>query len=298
MPEERLRRLAAPVRRSSGCALIPSGLEQALLREVARWRPRRGADHPVEGLDRGVVVGPDRAGPVACSSPTAYAVRSLRLEQLAVVALRGPDRGRCRWRAGCGPSPPATGPRHSGMYVDAGSSSRGSPSAWAMPTRVLVTDFVTEKTSCACPGRRPSSTTPPATCRRARPGSRSTPPAPRPQPRAGQAVRGRSRGRGSHRRALTGRAPRHAVGRRASGVDGSLRRRCTPPAASATQGPGARRSPSRRATPRTAGRLRRRTPAPASAPRPAARVAPGPTSVGDPAPAGVAEGPCAQPFST
>ncbi len=39
-------------------------------------------------------------------------------------------------------------PCHSVMYFDAGSSIVRSPSACAMPTSMLVMDFVTENTSC------------------------------------------------------------------------------------------------------------------------------------------------------
>ncbi len=46
-------------------------------------------------------------------------------------------------------------PRHCGIHFAARSPMRRSPSSCAIPTSVLVTDFVTEKTSCAVFGPVP-----------------------------------------------------------------------------------------------------------------------------------------------
>lgn len=46
-------------------------------------------------------------------------------------------------------------PAHSGTNCEAASSLSSAPSAWAMPTRVLVTDFVAENTSWLEPASVP-----------------------------------------------------------------------------------------------------------------------------------------------
>ena len=57
-------------------------------------------------------------------------------------------------------------PCQSGIQVDAGSSIWRDPSAWAIPTSVLVIDLVTEKTSCAASGPLSFQYHSPSTCPR------------------------------------------------------------------------------------------------------------------------------------
>ena len=214
----------------------PERVEQPLLGEVRGVLARRGADHPVEGLDRGVVVDPHRAGRVLLAQPHGVRAPVRRLEQLAVVALPASTRGRCRWRGGCGRSRPRSPCRATpGCRSTPGPRSRGRrrprrcrPGCWYR---------LGDREDLA---RRPWRSSPASTTRRppvprARRGSTSSPPA--PPPRRARSRRGRVEaevGRGSGGQTCSGparrspllRATRDAVVRRAGrrGRPGCTRR--------------------------------------------------------------------------
>ena len=163
-PEGRVGRLAAPV---GGHPRVrhPERGEQSLLGEGRRApRPsRRGSPGRGSGSRRCCRPTPCRAGaagPAPRRTHSGPAPRAARRSRPAWST-----RGRCRWRGGCGRSRARSPCRATpGRRSPPGRRSTRAPSPSAMPTRVLVTDFVTEKTSRGSVALEPCQYHSPTTC--------------------------------------------------------------------------------------------------------------------------------------